>query len=112
MGERYQRILQFLEGRSAHLQARLANLESNLTCVVDHVAAPAIQAPFLTFTLSSPQAGTTVTLKEEEIAEVKSMPDGRSLVVRMDDGTEFTLTACAQVGRSSEFIQEAYASST
>lgn len=92
MGERYQRVSQFLQGRSAHLQARLANLDSNLSCVVDHVSAPASQGPFLTFTLSSPRAGTTVTLKEEEIAEVRSTPDGRTLVLRMDDGTEFTLT--------------------
>ncbi|MDI6895238.1 MAG: hypothetical protein AB1503_02765 [Bacillota bacterium] len=92
MGERYQRVSGFLAGRPAHLQARLANLESNLTCTVDRVAAPADPAPFLTFTLSSPRAGTTVTLKEEEIAEVRAAPDGRSLVIRMDDGTEFTLT--------------------
>ncbi|MDI6825092.1 MAG: hypothetical protein AB1816_05565 [Bacillota bacterium] len=93
MGERYQRISEFLRGRSAHLQARLANLESNLSCVVDQVAAPRTAPPFLTFTLSSPRAGTTVTLREEEIAEVRSTPDGRTMVVRMDDGTEFTLRA-------------------
>jgi hypothetical protein len=91
VGERYERISGFLKGRSAHLQARLANLHSNLSCVVDQVAASP-GGPFLTFTLSSPRAGTTVTLKEEEIAEVRSSPDGRRLIVRMDDGTEFTLT--------------------
>lgn len=93
MGERYQCISQFLRGRPVQLQARLANLDTRLSCVVDRVETPPGGGPFLTFALSSPRAGTSITLKEEEIAEVRAAPDGRSLVVRMDDGTEFTLTA-------------------
>ncbi len=91
MGVRYETIAGLFQPGG---RVRVTGVLGGGTClsmVVTRVSPPAGSGPFKSFSLSSEDEMSTLDMREEDIAEVREGPAPGTIVVRMDDGSEYLL---------------------